>query len=49
MNPIFWDDIPILLNGITRFLCSEEKMVSLFQGRSTDLWEMAETLVFLRL
>jgi sugar/nucleoside kinase (ribokinase family) len=44
MNPIFWDDIPILLNGITAFLCSEEKMVSLFQGRSTDLWEMAETL-----
>jgi len=44
MNPTFWDDLPVLLNGINAFLCSEEKVTSLFQGRSTDLWEMAETL-----
>jgi ribokinase len=44
MNPTFWDDIPVLLNGLTAFLASEEKMMSLFQGRSTDLWEMAEAL-----
>lgn len=44
MNPTFWEDMPILLNGLTAFLCSEGKIRSLFQGRSTDLWEMAETL-----
>lgn len=44
MNPTFWEDIPVLLSGLNAFLCSEEKIKSLFQGRSTDLWEMAETL-----
>lgn len=44
MNPIFWDDIPVLLNGLNGFLVNEQKITSLFQGRSTDLWEMAETL-----
>lgn len=44
MNPTFWDDIPVLVNGLTAFLCSEEKLNNLFHGRSTDLWEMAETL-----
>src|SRR5450759_2383866 len=44
MNPSFWDDMPTLLNGITAFLSSEEKMRNLFQGRTSDLWEMAQTL-----
>jgi sugar/nucleoside kinase (ribokinase family) len=44
MNPTFWDDIPTLVNGLNAFLCSEEKVTNLFQGRSSDLWEMAETL-----
>lgn len=44
MNPTFWNEIPAILNGITAFLVSEEKITSLFQGRSSDLWEMAETL-----
>lgn len=44
MNPTFWDDVPVLLNGLSAFLVSEAKITSLFQGRSTDLWEMAETL-----
>ncbi len=44
MNPTFWDDIPVLLNGLNAFLPSEEKVKALFQGHSTDLWEMAETL-----
>lgn len=44
MTPTFWDDIPVLVNGLTAFLCSEEKMNALFSGSSTDLWEMAETL-----
>jgi sugar/nucleoside kinase (ribokinase family) len=44
MNPIFWDDIPTLLTGLTAFLPSEGEARSLFHGRSTDLWEIAEGL-----
>lgn len=44
MTPTFWDDVPVLINGISACLCSEDKVINLFQGRSTDLWEMAETL-----
>jgi ribokinase len=34
----------VLVNGLSAFLCSEDKLKSLFQGRSTEPWEMAETL-----
>ena len=44
MNPIHWDEIPLILNSLTAFHCSEEKLFNLFHGRSTDLWEMAEAL-----
>ncbi len=44
MNPTFWDDMPVILHGLTGFLCSEEKLRALFTGRSSDLWEMAEAL-----
>lgn len=44
MNPTFWDQVPALVNGLTAFLPSEEEVRSLFQGRSEDLWEMAEAL-----
>ncbi len=44
MNPTFWDDIPVMMNGLTAFICNEEKMNSLFQGKSVDPWEMAEEL-----
>lgn len=44
MHPTFWEEIPALLTGLTAFLPSEEEVRSLFQGRSTDLWEMAEAL-----
>ena len=44
MHPIFWDDLSLLLNGITAFQVSEEKLHAIFRGRSTDLWEMAEEL-----
>ena len=44
MNPVFWDDMPVLLNSLTAFLTSEQKLNALFQSRSTDPWEMAETL-----
>jgi hypothetical protein len=44
MNPTYWDEIPKLLKGISAFLVSEDKALSLFQGRSRDLWEIAEAL-----
>lgn len=44
MNPILWNDIPAMLSGLTAFLPSEEEIQSLFLGRSSDLWEMAEGL-----
>ncbi|MHC1784041.1 MAG: carbohydrate kinase family protein [Anaerolineaceae bacterium] len=44
MNSTFWDEIPRIIGGITAFITSEEKVRSLFAGRSVDLWEMAEAL-----
>jgi hypothetical protein len=44
MNPAFWDEVHLLTKGITAFLTSEEKLRSLFHGRSTNLWEMAEDI-----
>jgi len=44
MDPNFWDHIPALVNGITALITSERKLRNLFQGRSEDLWEMAETI-----
>ncbi len=44
MNPTYWDDMPALITGLTAFLPAEEEVRSLFHGRSTDLWEMAEAL-----
>ncbi|TLN16755.1 carbohydrate kinase family protein [bacterium] len=44
MNPIFWDDIPALVKGLSAFICSETKLANLFLGRSTDPWEMAEAI-----
>jgi sugar/nucleoside kinase (ribokinase family) len=44
MNPVFWNDMPVLLNNLTAFLPSEQKINALFQSRSIDPWEMAEGL-----
>lgn len=44
MSPSFWEEVPALLTGLTAFMPSEQEVRSLFQGRSSDLWEMAEAL-----
>jgi sugar/nucleoside kinase (ribokinase family) len=44
LTPAFWDDIPALVNGLTAFIPAERELRALFHGRSTDLWEMMETL-----
>ncbi len=44
MNGNFLNDMRSLLQGLTAFLPAEEEIRKLFWGRTTDLWEMAETL-----
>jgi hypothetical protein len=44
MNPTYWGDVPALLTGLTAFLPDADSLRSLFQGRTNDLWEMAEGL-----
>jgi sugar/nucleoside kinase (ribokinase family) len=44
MSPTYWEQIPGLLSEMTAFITSEMDIRSLFQGRRTDLWEMAEVL-----
>ncbi len=44
MNPTFRDDLPAMLRGVNVFLCSEEKLRSLYQGISDDLWTMIEMI-----
>lgn len=44
MNPTFWDDVPALITGLTAFFPAEDQLRYLFQGKSEDLWEMAEAL-----
>jgi sugar/nucleoside kinase (ribokinase family) len=44
MNSVYFDDVPSLITGLTAFLPAEEEVRSLFEGRSSDLWEMAEAL-----
>lgn len=44
MNKTFFDDIPQVVAGITAFLPSEEDVYSLFEGKTRDLHDIAETL-----
>lgn len=44
MNGSFLNDLRSLLQGVTAFLPAEDDIRTLFWGRTTDLWEMAETL-----
>jgi sugar/nucleoside kinase (ribokinase family) len=40
MHPDFWREIPELVNGLTVFLTTEERLTTLFSGRSLDMWDM---------
>jgi hypothetical protein len=39
-----FEDVRILLHGLTAFLPSEQELRALFWGRTNDLWEMAAAL-----
>ena len=44
MQPTRYNEIPIILQGLTAFLPSEDELRNLFRGRSDDIWEMIEAL-----
>jgi len=44
MNVATFEDVRILLHGLTAFLPSEEELRALFWGRTDDLWQMVEAL-----
>jgi ribokinase len=44
MNPTFWRDLRLVLQGVKVFLPSEEEIRSLFWGETNDLWEMARRI-----
>jgi len=44
LTPPFWDDVPGMIEGANALLTSEEKLLYLFQGRSKDIWEIAQSL-----
>ena len=44
MSPAFWEEIPQVLSGLTAFITREGDVLKLFQGRKTDLWEIADDL-----
>ena len=44
MDPLFWEDMRGLLCDLTTFMTTETQALKLFQGRSVDLWEIAQIL-----
>jgi sugar/nucleoside kinase (ribokinase family) len=44
MKPKARRELPVLLNGVTAFLPSQEKLRTLFWGQTHDLWQMAEAI-----
>lgn len=44
MNPTFWRDLRVVLQGVTVFQPSEEEIRALFWGETNDLWEMAREI-----
>jgi sugar/nucleoside kinase (ribokinase family) len=44
MHPNIRRELPVLLQGLTVFMPSQEELQALFWGETNDLWEMAEAL-----
>ena len=44
MDPTYWEFIPSLVSDLTAFMVEEADLRRLFQGRSSDLWEMAASI-----
>jgi hypothetical protein len=44
LNPRAWNEVRLLLQGLTAFLPSEDELRALFWGQTDDLWAMAEAV-----
>ena len=44
MNTIYGDLLPIILKGLNAFICTETQIRNLFDGKTSDLWEMISAL-----
>lgn len=44
MDPMYWSEIPAILQNSTALITTETKLRKLFEGRTSDLWEMAEAV-----
>ncbi|MAT43198.1 MAG: hypothetical protein CL609_12720 [Anaerolineaceae bacterium] len=44
MDPIFFDEVPIIVKGVTAFVCTEKQALNLFRTRTKDINQIAETL-----
>jgi sugar/nucleoside kinase (ribokinase family) len=44
MNPSFYNEVPSLFRVVGVLLVREKALRSLYNGRSNDLWEMAESI-----
>ncbi len=44
MDPLFFDHMPSLVNGLSVFIVGEKPLRALFGQRTADLWEMAATI-----
>jgi sugar/nucleoside kinase (ribokinase family) len=44
MNPAGWKQLPAILKDTSVFVPTETQLLSLFQGRSNDIWEMTLAL-----
>jgi sugar/nucleoside kinase (ribokinase family) len=44
MNPTFWRDLRLVLQGVKIFMPSEEELRALFWGETNDLWEMMKKI-----
>lgn len=44
MDPIYWSEIPAIVQNTTALITHEAKLKKLFEGRTNDVWEMAEAI-----
>lgn len=44
MHSSFWYDVPAIFRGSLAVITTEKRALSLFLGRSRDIWEMCETI-----
>src|SRR5690606_18157444 len=44
MHPDFMAEVPELVNGLTVFMTTEERLLTLFANRTQDIWKLIDTI-----